>query len=1266
MVSTRGGARTDIEEADMALKKRPGRKVTAKPAATAAPKAKATRAKKAAPEPEAEMVEDDEDELAQPAPAPIKLAARRGRPPFRKDEEPAKRETTLKTTTKATSAPKAAVKTTRAANTRKAKAKGSEEEQAESSNSQAPELKPPQPRATRPTRATAAKEKAAPLSPKKITQVSKAPVRKATNAKPTMLKSAPAKPAKPVARGRPALRKRNVSDENAGIPPLKPGVGADEEQNYAKLMESTNAKTSRKPSSSPALLEGEPPMSTRPTTPTDLAQQTMDEPELETNEAQDEESEAELQEEADDSSDDELCAPKTPMRRCDPREQARYSPAKGIQQPDVEISLKTPMRRFHVLGTQQGTPQTQMPYCKPTLPISEVRPTTVARAHSRAMVFPKLQALRAADNPSGEGAHATQREHKSLPGDRPDMTVDDAEALEEQDSDMSLLVDESIRNISIADVDVTVVTHDDTPKEHPAPDPEETIVDEQIDEEEFMSPRDASVDNVLITGWETEGESEDESVEATGTRGTPRAETVAWEPLQDDIAIPFNFDGDASPIRTLPKVEATQHYEIAAISTNREASNDDARAEATRKSSIVEIAFNPSLSMPRLSINDVRESLDATVNISDFVHASSFAERDLEQIENGVDVVEADVNNIMVKKSTVEDIADDANSVVDGDMTLACDEPSTPLPVTRTPIRLTTVEDISEESATMDGDVTLILAEPTCPTTVKRSPVKLATAEEVFEDEESMEGDVTLAIDEPTCPRTVKRSPIRLTSAEDVPEEIETVEGNLTLMLDSPLPQQPETPVLLDDSRDSNVTPLDLEAVATPRYARSTISSRRKSVSESSRPRTADGERMPLNTQPAAEAWFDKTASPAKGANRVSSNSTDRSSRSRSRSLSRPRTPAARTPAAVRSATKERFPGMPPAESYEELLNSPTAKNSSAVQTPSKKTSVTRPASHKRKSTHGEEEDEMPDMATPQRALPERFPGMPSRSVYEAHTAMPMTRFRTPTRKSPAKRPATTHKPTSLRKIALKAASTPMKAPLKAPAETPGQVPMTPHPAAPLRNVVALVDVYTHDGICASQSFAVLLKRLGAKTTKTFNENVTHVVYKEGGPKVLQALKIHNKQIAESGKGQEIFCVNSRWVNDCDAQGRRMPEFDEEYAVELDDYQRTAKRRRKSMEPMGLLKTNGGNIIRDRKSGAGRVSIGRASMKGVFDSPEESSMMFDSADKENTEDEPATPDYLKDPSALLQQTVPANRVRKLDLGHDSKRRRLTYADGLEF
>jgi len=71
-------------------------------------------------------------------------------------------------------------------------------------------------------------------------------------------------------------------------------------------------------------------------------------------------------------------------------------------------------------------------------------------------------------------------------------------------------------------------------------------------------------------------------------------------------------------------------------------------------------------------------------------------------------------------------------------------------------------------------------------------------------------------------------------------------------------------------------------------------------------------------------------------------------------------------------------------------------------------------------------------------------------------------------------------------------------------------------------------------------------------------------------------------------------------------------------------------------------------------------------MKGVFDSPEESSMMFDSADKENTEDEPATPDYLKDPSALLQQTVPANKVRKLDLGHDSKRRRLTYADGLEF
>lgn len=308
----------------------------------------------------------------------------------------------------------------------------------------------------------------------------------------------------------------------------------------------------------------------------------------------------------------------------------------------------------------------------------------------------------------------------------------------------------------------------------------------------------------------------------------------------------------------------------------------------------------------------------------------------------------------------------------------------------------------------------------------------------------------------------------------------------------------------------------------------------------------------------------------------------------------------------------------------------------------------------------------MPEASTPQQAPRERYPGMPSRQTYEAHTAMPSTRFRTPTRQSPIKRPATTQKPTSLRKIALKAASTPMKAPLKAPAETPGQVPMTPHPSAPLRNVVALVDVYTHDGVCASSSFAMLLKRLGAKTTKTFNENVTHVVYKEGGPKVLQALKIHNKQVTESGNGQEIFCVNSRWVNDCDAQGCRMPESDQEYAVEL-ELERTAKRRRKSMEPMSLLKTNGGNIVRDRKSSAGRVSIGRTSMKGVFDSPEETSM-FSVADKENSEDgsEPATPAYLKEPSALIQQTVPAKKMQKLDFGSESKQRRLTFADGLEF
>jgi hypothetical protein len=306
----------------------------------------------------------------------------------------------------------------------------------------------------------------------------------------------------------------------------------------------------------------------------------------------------------------------------------------------------------------------------------------------------------------------------------------------------------------------------------------------------------------------------------------------------------------------------------------------------------------------------------------------------------------------------------------------------------------------------------------------------------------------------------------------------------------------------------------------------------------------------------------------------------------------------------------------------------------------------------------------------------ERFPRLPPTQTYDerANTVIAPSRFRSPAHASP-RRPATSQKPVNLRKIALKSSApshgshTPIKTPLKAPAETPSQVPMTPHPGAPLRGVVALVEVFTLDGSSASAPFISLLQRLGARTTKTWSERVTHVIFKDGSPTTLQRVRLNNKEVEKTRKGFMIHCVNSRWVSDCDASGSRVDEDDDAYAVDVTDVPRGGNRRRKSMEPSALINI-GGNIVRDRKS-IGRQSIGRSAMK--LDSSEKKSEndieftpvakwtgLPDEDDYEDDESEISTPDYLAAPDKLIQMTAPANRVRKLDLQKDaSKNRRMT-------
>jgi hypothetical protein len=340
-----------------------------------------------------------------------------------------------------------------------------------------------------------------------------------------------------------------------------------------------------------------------------------------------------------------------------------------------------------------------------------------------------------------------------------------------------------------------------------------------------------------------------------------------------------------------------------------------------------------------------------------------------------------------------------------------------------------------------------------------------------------------------------------------------------------------------------------------------------------------------------------------------------------------------------------------------------------------------------------------PATGTPGTVTPsERFPRLSARNNYAAHakTVAAPSRFRTPAQTSP-KRPETISKQGSLRKVALTNATpmktksrTPMKTPLKppqetpvsstpAPAMTPGQPPMTPHPAAPLRGILALVEVYTLEGASASAPFVALLHRLGAKTTKSWSERVTHVIFKDGSPTTLQKVRLHNKDVLESGKAEEVFCVNSRWVSACDEQGTRLDEADEYYAVDVNDVPRGGGRRRKSMEPSALVNLGGG-IIRERRSSLSRtsISLSRSPLK-IWDLPvkgpetpveeKENSpklLVNNEYNEAEDDDEPATPAYLKEPDKLVQQTAPINRMRKLGLkGKDkaAERRRLTFAPG---
>lgn len=297
-------------------------------------------------------------------------------------------------------------------------------------------------------------------------------------------------------------------------------------------------------------------------------------------------------------------------------------------------------------------------------------------------------------------------------------------------------------------------------------------------------------------------------------------------------------------------------------------------------------------------------------------------------------------------------------------------------------------------------------------------------------------------------------------------------------------------------------------------------------------------------------------------------------------------------------------------------------------------------------------------------------PATPSRSPVRSPIRSPI--------RSPVKMPATSPAKSTCRSPARRTSPvkvfsrTPMKTPLKPAGTTPAAVMFTPHPKQPLRGVVALVEVFTLDGSDASRSFVASLQRLGAKTTKTWSDRVTHVIFKEGSPATLQKVRLANKDVIERGSGKEIFCVNSRWVTDCDRLGSKIDEHAEEYAVDVSEIPRGGKKRRKSMEP-AVLHNLDGNIVPTpggtAKKTPGRQTDSRLSLASTIwgESPIKGGYTPTASATPGLDDEDDS--WLQTPGQRaseedqhrLQQTMPVNKVRKFKLPEleNAERRRLT-------
>ncbi|KAK5109677.1 hypothetical protein LTR62_006799 [Meristemomyces frigidus] len=1221
MVSTRRTAQTepsaDMVDADLnnTLRKKPVRKASAKKAETdAKPIIKTTRGRKATIQ-SGEAVEGDIISTLQAKKAP-------GRPKKAVDEQAVEKVATVSRPAKS-------------ARTTALRSKRTEVLLDEQTNDVS-YVKAPGGRQTRAEKAQVER-----LSPKKITQVAKTRASKTDTCAPAAKVVASAQTtARPISR---ATRARVVSDENAIL--LDQAVEAEEEEDVAVALNTPTKIASPAKCSTRKRADSEHSMSSRGTTPSASLAPTFDALEDEEEKIackQGSESEDELA--GDDSevfegSDDELCGPKTPMKRTSPGASARY-----------QASARKAAQEYDNTMAKIATPKLLEPIHDATTPKTQGHRSMLSLLRSPEYA---MTASRTRGERLGGSVLCTDPDYSvQVPG----TPVVDTVGAEGEDGETTHVDDNLMQYEAIIEEDKTTVSeHEVPPPTSTGPqkicdDPDETIL---VDGEESASDIPsgdededpfATEDTVLVVAQDAKvAHPRSDDNEASVLPPSPTPETMIWDNIRLDLTVPINFDAHFQNVTLAPAYSGIETGAIDKDSSHFGLNICDAPLSTN--------ATEPDdLHDDSLLIDGLEDEIadEGTVDFRDFLNVNALAEYTqamdsppAAQSADAEDGSDSDAT-VLISEQPVEEAEPDFEVPHYARPTIAFDARRKSLPV----FNCQTPTNVRSRPNTSDGAsmprMPLVFHRPWVATPGSRRQSVVQTAEDKAEQTPTL------------TPIKRRESLVAGVGTIRVEEHAKTIAG----------PPRYRTPMRQIKNHSATVKRMSADAI-TPRAstlrprniaaAAATISTPKiDDESETSfaleTPTTHNAqERYPLLSHRKPQHDQAQTVAPP--------------ARFQTPIRRSPRRPATVSKMAAQTSTSQK-PGV--RQEVKQVTPQALPQATTAV------------------------------ISTPV-VQSERFPRLAARSTYTEHAkTVSAPRFSTPLR-SPAKRPSTTQKQGSLHKTAVAnstsvATRTPVKTPLKPPAMTPGQVPMTPHPSAPLRAIVAMVEIYTLEGASTSAPFTALLHRLGAKTTKTWNDRVTHVVFKDGSPTTLQRVRLHNKGVAESGDGSPIYCVNSRWISDCDTQGRRVEETDDEYVVDVTEVPRGGGRRRKSMEPSALINL-GGNIIRDhlRKSSIGRSSLGRSQPKfaeqtpaklelnvSVSTTPEApSSQESSTSDKENeSENEneladvdqvssPATPAYLAAPEKLVQQTAPLNRMRKLEpkAKEAGKMRRLTYFNG---